>query len=429
MNIILFRGFNNYFNRTVKIYDNLLAYETDSTSYLDIPSINFNPNDGITTELIIGNPDQIENSKPLDWTKNGTPDYAICYELTGPDSTLHIRSRWFVLESERTRNGQYRVALKRDVLADHYSSIMRAPCFVEKGNISSSSDPLLFNHESLTFNQIKQSETLLKDETKTGWLIGYVSQDKTRYPTSQYYESTSAVPVLASVYEWLDVPQDIRNAIQWGVYKRPVAKANTSWGVPAGRVWFTTNWQFISPNYQAYCYQAVKFSNIPWVGEIVNASSTTVSNNPIIDSGIVLGISGSSTPHSIQVNKTSVGGGGVNFLQAIRNDSTLRNYYVTYQLSGRDVGDELQAAIESWNGKYVKKDGKYYRLSFTASERKEGPLWTISTSQTTYWNKVISLLNTEQTNNPNGIFFENTGIGNNNYADVKNSQVAIRNSK
>ena len=201
MNIILFRGFNNYFNRTVKIYDNLLSYETESTSYLDIPSINFNPNDGIATELIIGNPDQIENSKPLDWTKNGTPDYAICYELTGPDSTLHIRSRWFVLESERTRNGQYRVALKRDVLADNYSSIMRAPCFVEKGSISSSSDPLLFNHESLTFNQIKQSETLLKDETKTGWLIGYVSQDKTRYPTSQYYESTSAVPVLASVYE------------------------------------------------------------------------------------------------------------------------------------------------------------------------------------------------------------------------------------
>jgi len=177
MNIFFLRGFNNYFNRTIKKYSTLQDYKDRSQGYLDLENINFNPNDGVVTELIIGNPNQLEDKKPLAWDILGTPDYAICYELEGNPTVPVIKFRWFVLESERTRNGQYRIALKRDLIADHYDNIMNAPCFVEKGYVNDFTNPLLYNNENMTYNQIKQSETPLKDSTESGWIIGYVAKN------------------------------------------------------------------------------------------------------------------------------------------------------------------------------------------------------------------------------------------------------------
>lgn len=66
MNILLLRGFNNYFNRIVKKYSTLQDYRDNSYSYLDLSNINFNPNDGVTTALVIGSTNQQENNLPLD---------------------------------------------------------------------------------------------------------------------------------------------------------------------------------------------------------------------------------------------------------------------------------------------------------------------------------------------------------------------------
>ena len=166
MNILFLKGFNNYFNRTVKKYSDLANYKGDCSSYVDYPSINFNPNDGILTELVVGSEGQKENSLPLAWEDNGAPDYCVCYEMQ--ENTPVIKSRWFILECERTRLGQYHLALKRDVLAEHFDSIMTAPCFVEKGFVNNVNSPFLYNSESMTYNQIKQKETLLKDNTGCG---------------------------------------------------------------------------------------------------------------------------------------------------------------------------------------------------------------------------------------------------------------------
>ena len=178
MNILLLKGFNNYFNRIVKKYSTLADYKNNSNSFLQFTNINFNSNDGITTELVIGNEAQLEitgqngNGQvitgPLSWEQNGTPDYLICYETSGTPSVDTIKFRWFVMEAQRTRNGQYHIALKRDVIAEHFNEIIQAPCFVEKGVINNSNDPLLFNNEQMSFNQIKQNETLLKDNTGCG---------------------------------------------------------------------------------------------------------------------------------------------------------------------------------------------------------------------------------------------------------------------
>ena len=88
-----------------------------------------------------------------------------------------IVSRWFVLEWKRTRSGQYQAILKRDVVADNYNQVINATTYIEKATISDPNDPLIFNSEGMAFNQIKQSETPLKDETKSGWVVGYIPSD------------------------------------------------------------------------------------------------------------------------------------------------------------------------------------------------------------------------------------------------------------
>lgn len=175
MNILLLKGFNNYFNRIVKKYSTLEDYKAQSDSYLEFANINFNPNDGVATTLVIGGPTQTEGDQILFWERNGTPDYLITYEQG--DGHVNIVSRWFVLESERTTAGQYRIALKRDVLVDHLDEILNAPCFVEKGIVNETDNALLYNSEALTYNQIKKSETLLQDSTECGWIIGYVGKN------------------------------------------------------------------------------------------------------------------------------------------------------------------------------------------------------------------------------------------------------------
>ena len=236
MNILFLRGFNNYFNRIVKKYSTLQDYKDNSTSNLVFTNINFNPNDGVATELIIGSPDQKEAGSALDWENIGTPDYCVCYE----GDPVVIRSRWFVLESERTRKGQYRLALKRDVLAEHFDRVMEAPCFVEKGFVNDVDSSLLYNKENMTFNQIKQSETLLKDETGCGWIVGYVSQDAQNYPANtgeaqpNWYKSVGKVAGTApsDTIDITDVSADVRGLINTTMYYDDLATINDSGVAP-----------------------------------------------------------------------------------------------------------------------------------------------------------------------------------------------------
>ena len=88
-----------------------------------------------------------------------------------------INSSWFVLEWKKIRGKQYRAVLKRDVIADNYNQLLTAPVYIQKANIKDPNDPLVFNSEGMAFNQIKQSETPLKDETGCGWVVGYIPSD------------------------------------------------------------------------------------------------------------------------------------------------------------------------------------------------------------------------------------------------------------
>lgn len=168
---ILLLHYNNYFNRTVKKLSTLQEYMQADSNAASCNNINFVPGDGITTSLVLG-----KGTNPTAMFDSGANyDYAVVFDSTDPN--YPILSRWFIMESVRTREGQYDLSLKRDVLAEHFDEVMDAPCYIEKGIINDTSNPLIFNPEDISVNQIKQAETPLIDETNCAWLVGYIKKN------------------------------------------------------------------------------------------------------------------------------------------------------------------------------------------------------------------------------------------------------------
>jgi len=146
--------YKNYYNRKADKFDTIDEYPTPLATFQGV--VNWNPNDGVRTEQIIN--------------YNGDmPDYLVVCEN---DAASTINSRWYITESARTRNGQFKLSLLRDVVADWWDEIITAPAFVEKGYIDIN-DGAIFNDENVLVSQIKVGETLLKDRTGSGWVVGY----------------------------------------------------------------------------------------------------------------------------------------------------------------------------------------------------------------------------------------------------------------
>lgn len=181
MTILLLKGYNNYFNRIRKSEPDITAYKLASTSYLEYAGVNFDMQDGIATSLVVGCEHQQDNNdKPLKWDEDGSPDYLICHEENV------IKSRWFVNEVVKVRGGQYKLALKRDVLVDFSEQVNKSPCYIEKGWIEDVNNPLVLNTEGFVGNKQKQDERVLRDETNCAWLVGYLKKDISQAQTLTY---------------------------------------------------------------------------------------------------------------------------------------------------------------------------------------------------------------------------------------------------
>lgn len=165
--------FNNYYNRRIKKHNNLSDYPYPE--YIETGTYcNFNPNDGINTEIILGRPGYNNY-------------YGDCDYFIYSEDNVNITSRWFIIEQTRKMGNQYKVTLHRDVLADNWEKVIAADCFIEKATLSDD-NPLIYNQESITTNQIKQNEILLKDESGCGWLIGYMDKE---------HENNNATQIIA----------------------------------------------------------------------------------------------------------------------------------------------------------------------------------------------------------------------------------------
>lgn len=189
--------YNNYCNRIVRKEDNLSSYLAKDPNYQVISIVSFNPGDGVTTE-------QIFNYN----IPNITGDYAIYATDAG-----EIKSRWFIIEGDRTRSSQYILKLRRDLVVDSYDSVINAPCFIEKATLDKS-DPMIFNSENMGFNQIKKNEYLLQDETKSAWVVGYVPNNFGRNDAGTY--ETKQVNAKVPLDHW-DI--EVTNLQDWEYYQ------------------------------------------------------------------------------------------------------------------------------------------------------------------------------------------------------------------
>lgn len=182
---VLVLHYNNYFNRIIKKLSTVADYRAADTEIVDheivhhytvIPNVNFNPSDGVKTELILG------KGQPIDLSEEyfSTCDYLIEYTVETIEGELSpvetIVRRWFIIEADRTRGGQYAIKLKRDTIADNLNSLLTCPAFIERGYLEDD-NPLILNDEGMSFNEIKKEETLLKDSSKSAWIVGYVAKD------------------------------------------------------------------------------------------------------------------------------------------------------------------------------------------------------------------------------------------------------------
>lgn len=156
LQIVYLLQYENYYNRkqprpkaTIGEYSDYILYTQEY--------MNFNPNDQVNAELIMNTIEKDAN-------------YAI---ICNDDGT--IASRWYVIGSVRLAGGQWRFTLRRDLIADFYDDILYAPATIHRGKLRDT-DPFILNDEGISFNQIKQKETLLKDETQVPWIVGYVAQ-------------------------------------------------------------------------------------------------------------------------------------------------------------------------------------------------------------------------------------------------------------
>lgn len=178
-------NYNNYFNRIVKKESTLANY---GTPIYTLAATNFNYNDGVETSHDV-------NYSGFDG------DYLII-----TDEEDNIVSRWFVVENKRTRGGQHRLSLRRDLIVDNYDKIINAPCLINRAMITDSSNPLLFNPEGFSFNQIKQYEHLLQQNNcKMNYYVLYLAKNaptktKSLIIKPEEYDIKISTPIAQSIY-------------------------------------------------------------------------------------------------------------------------------------------------------------------------------------------------------------------------------------
>lgn len=153
--LYILSGFNNYYNRMVKLPGDTTEDYPQEIYTLD--ATNFVPNDGVNTEHVVGTYDY-----------SGEGDYLLVVEA--PNKVVQ---RWFIIDSVRNRQGQYTLTLRRDLIADYYNIIIESPMFIEKATLQTQS-PLMYNQESISVNQIKLRQDTLKDFSGIPWLVGYL---------------------------------------------------------------------------------------------------------------------------------------------------------------------------------------------------------------------------------------------------------------
>ena len=360
MENILFGNYNNYYNRTIKRFNTWAEYNNAfNMSGYELPHYNFNPGNSLETKIIVGT--TIED---MEFSRGSGPDYLIVY-----DDEKRILSRWFIIDINRTRGGQYELSLKRDVLADFYHDIIESPVYIEKGIIEDIESPLLLNKESLVVNQIKKQEILLKDRTKCPWLVMYIKKGVLGAGSSYSDVAINVPNNQGDVYETLATPIG-----QWSMYQYQNADYNVI--DQFGFLVFWTKSGTVN-DYQYTCK--------------ADASSTKY-------------ITGTHYTTNLTYNAAT----GSTF-RALLDTKFKANYNNMISAVSTDAGFKSYDGIWKYDGKVIKdSDGKYYQINVRKSTYMpmgvafidDTHLPTLKALMTGYWNSA-----TGQSATPNNTAF------------------------
>lgn len=161
--------FNNFYNRKTIRYETVEEYLDAAEHYISFPDqFNFKPNDGVTAQWDPEIPETYDI------------DIAFDYLLVVNPATQDFE-RWYVLDKKRIKLGQYRISCYRDLLAENLDALLNSSTvYLEKGYISNINNPLIYNLEKFSANEIKQSEIEIKENSYGfKWLVGYVNKPNT----------------------------------------------------------------------------------------------------------------------------------------------------------------------------------------------------------------------------------------------------------
>ena len=223
--ILVLYNYNYYYNRKIKRLSSFQEYVNLITPVGNTPAAyngfirentNFDMQDGVSARHIFN----IAKTDPQ-YAKIDQPNYCVLEETYGEGTSATKKiSRWFVIDANRVRGNQWDLTLKRDVLADFYDKVLAAPVFIERGNISDPDNPLLFNKEDISFNQIKKAEFLLNKVKNSGkgygWVVGYLAREETPTDIGECVAETIAPVESATAFSSL--PQGLQDAITSGYY-------------------------------------------------------------------------------------------------------------------------------------------------------------------------------------------------------------------
>ena len=352
MHYVLLSNYNNYYNRTYKRNNTYQEYINASASnILGIEkSYNFNIKDGVNIDHIFNVDSNVDE-----------PNY--CLLLNETDNS--IASRWFVVEWEKVRGNQYHAILRRDLLADNYEAITTAPCFIEKGYVGPQ-DSSIFNKENITVNQIKTSETLLKDDSNTAWIVGYIAQDHPALSDKQFtldpevdmvisgnhtdweYGSlvdgtehttlniTSPESTMRFVIRWVTFSNDFRYEFDFNSSSHSTKRIGPPqvldyWSVNNGQSYLDSNW-YSGINWNT-CVDKVFLDNPSWTN--------------ISDYNYLLGLAGKTIQFNDGVYKVSL----VGETESLQNDwsywanGELYNYLYSIVDAGADITDTYRYPV------------------------------------------------------------------------------------
>ena len=161
MKVYLFE-FYNYSQRIVYKLNNINEYKEKFNVYEEHYIRNFTFNDYINTEITINLLDS-----------EFRPNYLIlCDDLD------NIKSRWYIINmSLKSGLKQHTLSLRRDIITDKIDKLYEMDNILINRGYCNITNPAFFNKENISVNEIPQDLTLLKDYTKSAWLVAYVANN------------------------------------------------------------------------------------------------------------------------------------------------------------------------------------------------------------------------------------------------------------